>query len=135
MGVRIKERGFHLSQNLEFDPVKKDYVFIKGSPIDTDRIEEVAYYALTIPQNNWTYSTPGQGSLLFTLENVKRDASVEQKFASYAHDAINRQLISTGKAKSVAVKNTLSSQTQTQNNISIVPAKVQLSDQLSFVPV
>jgi phage gp46-like protein len=136
MGARIyKREEIGMSQNLLFDPVKKDYIFVNGSPTDSDRIEEAAYYALTIPQNNWTYSTPGQGSLLNTLENIKRDSSVEQKFASYSQDAIKRQLISSGKAIGVSVKNTLASQTATENNINIIPANVQLSNQLNFAPV
>jgi phage gp46-like protein len=124
-----------MSQNLKMDPVKKDYVLDKGSPIPSDRIEEAAYFALTIPQDKWTYSEPGQGSLLYTLAGQKRDSSVEQKFASYAKDAINRQLIATGQATDSAIQNTESSNGATKNNIKIVPAQTQLSDQLEFVPV
>ena len=124
-----------MSQNLMLDPKKRDYVIKDGSPVPSDRIEEAAYYALTIPQDNWTYAEPGQGSLLYTLENKKHDESVEQSFASYSKDAIKRQLIDNGKATEVAVQNTQSTGGVTANNIKIVPAQVQLSDQLAFVPV
>lgn len=124
-----------MAQNLQLDPIKKDYVLDKGSPVPSDRVQEAAYFALTIPQDNWTYSVPGQGSLLYTLEQKKQDESVQQSFASYTKDAIKRQLIDNGKASNSAVENTIATKGITANNIKIVPAQVQLSDQLEFVPV
>ena len=63
-------------QNLMMSPEKKDYLFVNGSPIATDRILEKAYIALTIPRGQWIYGQTFQGSYLYKLENVKREITV-----------------------------------------------------------
>lgn len=124
-----------MAQNIQIDPKARDYVFVNGSPVPSDRVFEACYYALLIPENNWVYGVPGQGSFIYTLENVKRNSSVEQSFASMAQSALQTQVIDTGKATSVAISNTTATPTATANTLAVVPAATQLSNQLNFVPV
>lgn len=124
-----------MAQYLEMDPTTQDYVFNKGSPIPSDRILEAAYFALTVPKNAWLYGVLGQGSLLYTLEGIKRTPSVEQQFASFAKDAINLQLVNTGQAQGVGVKNLEVSRTGTSNQIEVIPTATQIASQLEFNPV
>lgn len=124
-----------MAQNLQLDPVKKDYVLENGSPIPSDRVEEASYFALSIPQGKWLYGAVGQGSQIYTLQNAKRTAFVDQQFATYAQDAIKRNVIQSGKASAVQVKNLATSRTGTSNQIEVIPAQSQLSEQLLFTPV
>jgi phage gp46-like protein len=124
-----------MAQNLQIDPVTRDYVLQNGSPIPSDRVLEATYFALLIPQNNWLYGQTGQGSLIYTLEGQKRDASVEQSFAAYAKDAVQRQVIDTGKAQAVQVTNLSTSRSGSSNQVSVIPNQTQLSNQLNFVSV
>lgn len=124
-----------MAQNLKFDPVKKDYVLDQGSPIPSDSVLEKAYYALAIPQNAWLYGVVGQGSFLYTLENIKRKASIEQQYAAFAQDALKRQLVETGDATATQTFNVQATRTGTSNQTEVVPAAQQLASQLSFVPV
>ena len=124
-----------MSQNLQLDPKKRDYVFSGGSPISSDRVFEKAYYALQIPQNNWLYGEAGQGSYLYTMNGIRRSASVEQTFSAYATSAIRRQLINTGSATQVQVSNALAEKSTTVNNVAVTPGNQQLSTQLGFTPV
>jgi hypothetical protein len=124
-----------MAQNLELDPVRQDYIVINGSPVPTDRVLEACYYPMLIPQNNWLYVNPGQGSLLYTLEGIKRAASVEQQFAAYTQQAIQSQVIATGKATASQVTNLSATRTASSNQVSVIPSNVQLSSQLSFNPV
>lgn len=39
-----------MAQNLQIDPVTKDYVIVNGSPVASDRVLEACYFALLIPQ-------------------------------------------------------------------------------------
>ena len=84
-----------MAQNLQLDPTKKDYVVVNGSPVPSDRVEEAAYIALAIPQGNWLYGEADQGSLLYTLRQ-KRLTTVDLNFASYADEALRRQLVDRG---------------------------------------
>ena len=124
-----------MAQNLLFDPVKKDYVFTNGSPTPTDRILEKTYYALMIPQGKYLYEENRQGSLLHTLEGIKRTSDIEQQFSSYSKEAIDRQLIQTGQATEVEVENLEATKTGTSNSISVTPSAVQLSTEFDFVSV
>lgn len=124
-----------MAQNLQLDPAKRDYITTNGSPVPSDRIQEATYYAITIPQGKWLYGDLGQGSLIWTLEGKKRAASTEQNFASYAQDAIKRQLIDKGAATSSAVTNLEATRTGTNNQIRVVQAQLDIADQLNFVPV
>jgi phage gp46-like protein len=124
-----------MAQNLQIDPVAKDYVVVNGSPIESDRVEEKAYIALQIPQGEYLYGVTGQGSFLYTLANQKRDASVEQEFNALASDAIQKQLVNTGDATAQQVSNIAASRTGSSNQISIVPAQTSLSNQLNFTSV
>lgn len=124
-----------MSQNLKLDPIKKDYVVENGSPIPSDRVEEATYYAITIPQGKWLYGQPGQGSYVYTLYNKKRTANIEQLFASYVKDAVNTQVIATGKASAVEVRNIESTSTGTSNKIDVTQAESTISDRLDFVSV
>lgn len=125
-----------MAQNLVIDPQTKDYVVdATGKPIPSDRVEEQVYIALSIPQDGWLYGDPNQGSKLYTLENVKRTSSIEQEIASFAQDAIERQVISTGQATASQVKNTETTRTGTANTIEVIPAQTQISNQLDFVSV
>ncbi len=124
-----------MAQNLKLDPVKKDYVFVNGSPVPSDSIYEKSYYALTVPQGKYLYGQVDQGSLLYTLQNQKRTSSIEQQFAAYASDAIKRQVIDTGDATAVAVSNISASTTGTSNEIDVTPSQTQLSNQLNFTSV
>lgn len=124
-----------MSQNLQLNPITRDYVLNQGSPIPSDRVLEACYYALTIPQGRWLYGLPGQGSKIYLLENVKRTSSVEQQFSAYASAAIQAQVINTGQATAVQVKNLATSRTGTSNQINVIPANTQLSNQLNFIPV
>lgn len=123
-----------MGQNLEFDPVKRDYVFQNGSPL-TGSILEACYYALAIPENNWLYGIAGQGSLLYTLQNVKRTTSIEQTFASFTRDAITSQIINTNQATDVGIKNLQATRTGTSNQIEVIPESQPFSNQINFVPV
>lgn len=124
-----------MAQNLKMDPAKRDYVVVNGSPVPSDDIQDAAYFALLIPEGKWLYGTPGQGSKLWTLYNAKRTGAIEQNFASYARDAIKRQLIDTGKATDVAVLNRQATPTGTLNDIGVVPNESQISNLISFDPV
>ena len=124
-----------MAQNLQLDPKKRDYVVVDGSPIPSDRVLEAAFYALMIPKGRWIYGQPDQGSLLFLLNNVRRGRAVEQNFSAYAKEAIQKQLIDTGKASAVEVTNLATSRTGTTNNIAVTPNQTQLSTLLDFVSV
>lgn len=124
-----------MAQNLQLDPVKKDYVVINGSPVPSDRVEEASYFALAIQQGKWLYGQVSQGSQLYTLLNQKRTAAIDQLFATYSQDAIKRNVIDTGKASAVQTGNIATSRTGTSNQIEVIPASSQLSNQLNFSPV
>lgn len=124
-----------MAQNLIFDPVARDYVFLNGSPQPSSRILEQCYYALAIPQNNWLYGIQGQGSLLYTLIAKKRTSSVEQIFISIARNALNAQVVQTNEASAIGLVNIATSRTGTSNEIEAVQATQQAASQLSFVPV
>lgn len=124
-----------MSQFLKMNPTLRDYVFLNGSPIPSDRIEERAYFSLALPKNNWLYGDVNDGSLLYKLQGIKRTGSVEQTYASYAQDALRIQMINRGFAQSSSVTNLAATQTGTLNQIDIVPAAVQPQSQLNFVPV
>lgn len=121
-----------MAQNLKLDPKKRDYVVKNGSSVPSSTIEEAAYYALAIPQGKWVYGAPNQGSLLYTLEGIKRTASIEQQFSAYSNDAIKRQLIDTGQASSSSVRNIDATKTSTSNNVEVVPESSTVSQQFNF---
>jgi phage gp46-like protein len=120
-----------MAQNLQLDPTKRDYVVVNGSPVASDRVEEASYIALAIPQGAWLYGTADQGSLLWTLEQ-KRLTTTEQKYASYATDALKRQLIDKGLASAAQVGNIAASRTGTSNQIEVIPSAKQVSTQFNF---
>ena len=122
-------------QNLILDPTKRDYIIVNGAPVPSDRILESAYYALMLPQGKYMYESENQGSLLHTLQGIKRTETIEERFSQYAKDAINRQLVSTGQATQVDVKNIQETRTGTFNNINVTPSTVQVSQQFNFVGV
>ncbi len=125
-----------MSQYLQLDPTKKDYVLsATGSSIPSDRVQEAAYYAIQIPQGQWLYGDPNQGSKLFTLNNVKRTNSTEQQIAGFISDAIDRQVISTGLAVSQSFQNLDATRTGTSNQLNLVPNQTQLSNQINFTAV
>jgi len=124
-----------MAQNLKLNPMKRDYAVVNGSPVPSDRVEEATYYAVQIPQNKWLYGQAGQGSLVYTLQNRKRDASVEKDFAAFAKDAVTKQVVNTGKATAVAVRNLATSPTGTSNEIDVTPSQTPISNQLNFVSV
>ena len=120
----------------QIDPVAKDYVVSNGSPIQSDSIDEPAYYALAIPRDQWQNADDAtQGSDLNKFVNSKNTNDTAQLFAARANKAITDQLITTGKALSVETTNLASSQYGTSNNIAIVPNEQNLSSQLAFNPV
>jgi hypothetical protein len=122
-----------MAQNIQINPVTRDYVVVNGSPVSSDRILEKAFIAITIPQGKWLYGAIGQGSLVYTLAQQKRAASLEQLFSQYTQDAIQRQLINTGQAVNSSTTNLQATRTGSSNEINVVPAATQLSNQLSFV--
>lgn len=124
-----------MAQNLKFDPAKRDYVVVNGSPVPSDDVKDAAYIALLIPKNKWLYGTPDQGSYLYTLANQKRTSSVEADFAAYTKDALTIQLVKTGKATEFATRNLDATPTGTSNQIGVVPNETQLSNKLKFVGV
>lgn len=124
-----------MAQFLQMDPITKDYVFQNGSPIASDAITNRAYFALLIPKNQWLYGTTDQGSLLYTLTNKKRSASIEQLASSYSQEAINNQVISTGYASKSGFNNITATSTGSSNQISIVPTAIPVQSNLNFVPV
>lgn len=124
-----------MAQNLQIDPKKKDYVVVNGSPVPSDRIFEACYYPLLIPRGKWIHGQPGQGSLLYTLQQAKRTSSVDQQMAVLSQDAINTQVIATQKGTSVGVQNNATNATGSANTIAVIPAASQLSQQLDFVSV
>lgn len=119
-------------QNLKLNPTKRDYVVLNGKPVGSDDVTDAAYYSLTIPKDRWIYGEPDQGSLLYTLQNVKHSSSVEQQFATYADDAVKRQLIDTGKAVAVQSGNIQTTKTGSSNQVQIVPSVQEISNQLKF---
>jgi len=119
-------------QNLQIDPTTRDYIVVNGSPVESDRVLEAANIALRIPKKKWLYANELQGSLLYTLENVKRTSSIEQLFSAYATQAIHDNLITAGKASAVDVYNLATSTTGTSNEIDITPSASQISNQLGF---
>jgi phage gp46-like protein len=124
-----------MAQNLQINPQSRDYVTVNGSPVPSDRVEEASYYALTIPEGKWQYGQQGQGSLLFTLANTKRNSSVEQNFAAYADASLKRQVVATGLATGAKTENLQTSRTGTLNQIEVIPSQVQSSSQFSFTSV
>jgi phage gp46-like protein len=124
-----------MAQNLQIDPASRDYVVVNGSPVPSDRVEEAAYIAMTIPRGLWLHGDPGQGSELWRFQKVKRTSAIEQQFAERTKDAIITQLIAQGKAKAVAVGNIDNWRTGTSNKVQIIPAAAALSSQLAFEPV
>lgn len=124
-----------MAQNLQIDPVKRDYVFVNGSPVPSDRPLEACYIALTVQRNRWLYGAPGQGSLLWTLQNEKRSSHIEQQFSSLATQAIDANVIQEGKASAVQVKNIQTTRTGTLNEIDVIPSQQKISQQINFVSV
>jgi len=124
-----------MAQNLTLDPKKKDYVFVNGSPVGSDRVHEAIYYSILIPKDNWLYGSDNQGSLVYTLENKKRTSGFEQQLSSLVKLAVTNQVINTGKAKSVDVTNVLNTKFGSFNNIDSVPNEQSISNQLGFVGV
>lgn len=124
-----------MSQNLQLDPKKRDYLVVNGSPISTDRVYEAAYYAIKIPLNNWLYGKDGQGSLVYTLANVKRSATIEQQFSNFVDDALTQQLINTGQATDRQVTNLTQTSTTSTNKIEVVPSTKSASTQFNFIGV
>lgn len=123
-----------MGQNLQFDPVKRDYVFQNGSPLP-GTVLEVCYYALALPENNWLYGIQGQGSLLYTLEGIKRTSDIEQTYAGYARTALTLQVVDTNQITAVGIKNLQATSTGTLNEIEIIPFTQPVSNQLNFVSV
>lgn len=119
-------------QNLKFIPQTGDYDTVQGSPVPSDSILDKAYIALKIPQTKYLYGGTTQGSLLWTLERLKRSSSIDQQFASLAKAAIQAQLIDTKQATGQAVTNLQATRTGTSNLIEIVPAATQLSNEFNF---
>ncbi len=124
-----------MAQNLQLDPVARDYVLKNGSPIPSDRVEEASYIALTIQQGQWLYGLTSQGSQLYTLQNQKRNATIEQLFATYSEDAIARNVIVPGKGTATQAQNLTTSRTGSSNQVEVIPAASQLSNQLNFTSV
>lgn len=124
-----------MAQNLQIEPKSKDYVVENGSPIPSDRVLEASYIALMIQQGKWLYGEVDQGSQLYTLSNVKRTNGIEQQFASYAEDAIKRNVIIPGKGSAVQATNLATNVRATSNQVSVIPAQTELSSQLNFTPV
>lgn len=124
-----------MPQFLKMDPLKQDYIFENGSPIETDDITQRGYFDVSIPKNNWLYGQSNQGSLLYTLANKKRTGVIEQQFASYVEDAINQQSIAQGYAVKVNVSNLEANRTGTSNQIQIIPTSVPVQSQFDFVSV
>jgi phage gp46-like protein len=119
----------------QIDPVKRDFVLVNGSTVSPDRVYEACYYALKIPDGAWLYGAQGQGSLLYTLQNVKRTSNIEQKFASFSSDAIQRQVIATGKATAQQIENIQATATGTSNQIEVIPSQSPINQQFAFTPV
>lgn len=117
------------------DPVTRDYALENGAPVPTDRIEEQAYFILTIPEGNWLYGDPGQGSELWRFKNVRRNSGTEQLYADRVTDALNRQLVDTGRASSVQVSNIATSRYGTSNEIDVTQLQRAVATKLSFNPL
>jgi phage gp46-like protein len=124
-----------MGQNWKFDPSKRDYVLDKGSPVPTDRIEEAAYFILTIPKGRWLYGSPTQGSELFLFNNAKRVPNTEKLFSARVVEALERQLVEPGRAREVSVFNLESSRFGTSNQVDVVPAESNISSQVKVRPV
>jgi phage gp46-like protein len=124
-----------MAQFLKIDPTTKDYVFQNGSPVPSDSITNRAYFALLIPQSKWLYGTPDQGSLLYTLTNQKRSASIEQLLSSYIQVSLQSQLIANGYANQTGFNNIVATSSGSSNQISIVPTAVPVQSNLNFVSV
>jgi phage gp46-like protein len=124
-----------MGQNWQINPITRDYILNQGSSVLTDDVQDAAYYILTIPRGQWMYGDEGQGSELYLFNNTKRTSSTEQLFAARVLDALNGQLVVSGKAQSVSVVNTESTRQGTANEIDIVPSQSQLSSQLNFTPL
>ena len=123
-------------QNLMLDPVKRDYVLdAKGSPVPTDDVRVSSYIAITIPQGQWLYGDPNQGSQIFTLNSAKRTASIEQQISGYVTDAVDRQVIQTGQATAQQFSNIEATRNGTSNRLAVIPLQTQVSNQLNFVAV
>ena len=125
-----------MAQNLALDPTKKDYVLsLSGSSVPSDDVTTAVYYALAIPQDQWLYGDPNQGSKLYTLNNVKRSGSVEQQISSYSIDAVERQVIATGQATAAQMQNVEATRTGSSNQLEVIPSTTQVSTQLAFTAV
>jgi phage gp46-like protein len=108
---------------------------VNGSPVPSDRVLEASYYALAIPEMQWLYGVPGQGSLLYTLANQRRTSSVEQNYAVLANAAIQRQVITPGLATAVQTENLQTTRTGTSNQIEVIPSQAVASTQFNFSSV
>jgi hypothetical protein len=124
-----------MAQNLQLDPTKKDYVVVAGSPVPTNRVFEATYFAVMIPQGKWLYGVPGQGSDVNTLQGIKRAGGIEQLFAAYSRDAVQRQVVNNGLAQSVGIRNLSTSRTGSSNQIEVIPSAVPVATQFNFTPV
>ena len=122
-----------MAQNLEMVPEKRDYKVVNGSPVPSDRVLESSYLALTVPLGQWMYAEEGQGSLLHTLQGIKRGNNLEQQFAQYSNDAINRQVVKEGLANIVDTSNFEATRSGTSNIIKVNPTDVEQQDQFEFV--
>jgi phage gp46-like protein len=124
-----------MGQNTKFDPVKRDYVAEQGSVGTTDDIRVASYFVLKKPKGKWLYGAPGEGSDLHKFQNSKRLSNTEQLFAARSNEAIQSQLIDTGRAEQVTTTNIDSSREGSSNEIEVVPLQADLSDQFEFTPV
>lgn len=124
-----------MSQFLQMDPVKRDYVSKNGSPVPSDRIEDRSYFALAIPRLNWLYGDEHTGSDLWLLPNAKRVPENDKLFAARAAQALTDQVINRGDATEVQVSNLATSRSGTSNQISIQPNQQSISTALAFSPV
>lgn len=105
---------------------------MNGSPIPSQRIHEDVYFALTIPQGKWLYGTPGQGSRLHELIGVKRTEKTERIFSTLAMNAIQRQIIDTGKASQALISTVESGQFGISNQIEVEPQMKDFASILNF---
>jgi phage gp46-like protein len=124
-----------MAQNLLLDPSSKDYILVDGSPVETSGVDMASYFSLMIPEGDYMYGSVGQGSYLYTLDNQKRDRTVEQEFQALANDALQRQVVKTGIASDLLTSNTATARTSSSNNIKLAISQSNLSDELGFVSV
>lgn len=106
----------------KIDPVKKDYVMEKGSPVQTTSLTAPAYIRLKAPRRKWMYAPDdnyGSDLKLVKRRHSTDGTSVVEDLAAKALQPIADD----GRASEINIKTTVASRNATGLEIQILDAQ------------